>query len=111
MRSDVLHYSLGGQGCTSGIIEVELAAHLLRVRGPAGPWKRPCAAAQIGSGSGEVGAGGAPAAGAGSPQTLNNILCSCPDRLRIRRSLELAARLLRVRGPADPEQYPMQLPR
>ena len=33
MRSDVLHYSLGGQGCTSGIIEVELAAHLLRVRG------------------------------------------------------------------------------
>ena len=35
MRSDVLHYSLGGQGCTSGIIEVELAAHLLRVRAPA----------------------------------------------------------------------------
>ena len=40
MRSDVLHYSLGGQGCTSGIIEVELAAHLLRVRAPANP--RPC---------------------------------------------------------------------
>ena len=37
MRSDVLHYSLGGQGCTSGIIEVELAAHLLRVRCRAGP--------------------------------------------------------------------------
>ena len=35
MRSDVLHYSLGGQGCTSGIIEVELAAHLLRARTPA----------------------------------------------------------------------------
>ncbi len=32
MRSDVLHYSLGGQGCTSGIIEVELAQHLLKVR-------------------------------------------------------------------------------
>ena len=47
MRSDVLHYSLGGQGCTSGIIEVELAAHLLRVRAPAKPqW---CSsAAQVG---------------------------------------------------------------
>ena len=32
MRSDVLHYSLGGQGCTSGIIEVELAQHLLKAR-------------------------------------------------------------------------------
>ena len=32
MRSDVLHYSLAGQGCTSGIIEVELAQHLLKAR-------------------------------------------------------------------------------
>ncbi len=37
MRSDVLHYSLAGQGCTSGIIEVELAQHLLKARARALP--------------------------------------------------------------------------
>ena len=39
MRSDVLHYSLAGQGCTSGIIEVELAQHLLKARPHALPGK------------------------------------------------------------------------
>jgi 3-ketoacyl-CoA synthase len=32
MRSNVKNYSLGGQGCACGIITVELAAQLLKVR-------------------------------------------------------------------------------
>lgn len=31
MREDLQSYSLGGQGCTSGVLAVELARHLLKV--------------------------------------------------------------------------------
>ena len=42
MRSDLTAYSLGGQGCAAGVMVLQLAQSLLKVRAPAHATSIPC---------------------------------------------------------------------